>query len=180
MAKLVSKRYALALFETGLELDKVDQFKEEINAVSNVLIEENDFKKVLNHPKVSKDEKKEILNHVFGGKVSEEILNFLYVIVDKRREMYIEEISEYFDFLYNEEKNIALATVVTAIPMDESTQNRLKEKLSKELNKNVVLKNLVDESIIGGAILKIDNKIIDGTVKGQLESIEKNLKGMRV
>ncbi|WP_077369533.1 F0F1 ATP synthase subunit delta [Anaerosalibacter sp. Marseille-P3206] len=180
MAKLVSKRYALALFETGLELEKLEQFKEEINYVSNVLDAEPKIEMVLTHPKVTNNEKKELLDSLFKKNISQEMLNFLYVIIDKRRERYIKEISEYYDFLYNEEKNIVLATVVTAVPIGKAEEEKLKTTLTKKLNKDVQLKNVIDESIIGGVMLKVDNKVIDGSIKGQLDSMMKNLKAMRV
>lgn len=180
MAKLVSKRYALALFETGLELDRLKQFKDEINNVSNVLEMEPKIEMILTHPKISNDEKKELLDNLFEKHVSREMLNFLYVIIDKRRERYIKEINEYYNFLYNEEKNIVSATVVTAVPMAKNQEEKLKVILNNKLNKNVELNNVVDKSIIGGAMLKVDNKVIDGSVKGQLDSIKKSLKAMRV
>ena len=180
MAKLVSKRYALALFETGLELNRLEQFKEEINNVSNVLESEPKIEMILTHPKISSDEKKELLDSLFGKNISKEMLNFLYVIIDKRRERYISEINEYYDFLYNEEKNIVKATVVTAVPMGKAQGEKLKVILTSKLNKNVELNNVIDDSIIGGAMLKVDNKVIDGSIKGQLDSIMKSLKAMRV
>ena len=180
MAKLVSKRYALALFETGLELDRLKQFKDEINNVSNVLEMEPKIEMILTHPKISNDEKKELLDNLFEKHVSREMLNFLYVIIDKRRERYIKEINEHYNFLYNEEKNIVSATVVTAVPMAKNQEEKLKVILNNKLNKNVELNNVVDKSIIGGAMLKVDNKVIDGSVKGQLDSIKKSLKAMRV
>ena len=180
MAKLVSKRYALALFETGLELDRLKQFKDEINNVSNVLEMEPKIEMILTHPKISNDEKKELLDNLFEKHVSREMLNFLYVIIDKRRERYIREISEHYNFLYNEEKNIVSATVVTAVPMAKNQEEKLKVILNNKLNKKVELNNVVDKSLIGGAMLKVDNKGIDGSVKGQLDSIKKSLKAMRV
>ncbi|MBU5293079.1 F0F1 ATP synthase subunit delta [Anaerosalibacter bizertensis] len=180
MAKLVSKRYALALFETGLELDKIEEFKNEISFISKVLEKEPDLEAVLIHPKITKDEKKNLVDSLFKGSVSQELLNFLYVIIDKRRERYIREIDSYYHYLYNEEKNILEATAITAVPMDRKAEDKLKIILSNKLGKNIVLKNVVDKEVVGGVMLKVENKIIDGTVKGQLESIEKNLKSMKV
>jgi len=180
MAKLVSKRYALALFETGLELNKIEEFKGEMSFISQVLKKEDRLENILSHPKVTKNEKKDLLNSLFKEKVSQEILNFLYIVVDKRREKYIEEINNYYHHLYNEEKNIIEATAITAVPMDGKAEEKLKIILSNKLGKNVELKNLVDKDLIGGVMLKVENRIMDGTVRGQLESMEKNLNSMKV
>lgn len=177
MAKLVGKRYAEALFEAGLELDKLEKFKEDIENISKVLEVETDLQKVLNHPKISKDEKKDLLTSIFKGKVSEEILNFLFVIVDKRREGSLIEISKEFEELFNEHNNILKVTAITAIDMDNKVKNKLVQVLSNKTNKTIKLNNIVDRDIIGGVLLRVENKVIDGTIKGQLQSIEKTIKG---
>ena len=177
MANLIGKRYAYALFEAGLELNKLERFKDDITNIANILMEEDNFKKILSHPKVSKGEKKELLNNVFKDLISVEVLNFLYILVDKRREKSILEINKEFIKLYNEHENIAEVTVVTSVTMNEKAKEKLTITLQKRLNKKIKLKNIVDKDIIGGVLLKIGNKVIDGTVKGQLQEIEKAIKG---
>ena len=178
MAKLVSKRYAYALFEAGLELNKLDVFKEDLQVIAHVLNVEPQIQKILSHPKISKDEKKDLMSSIFGGKVSQEMLNFLYIIVDKRREGNLMEISDQFNELFNEHKNIVEVTAITAVPMDRKAQDRLAVVLGNKINKTIRLRNIVDKDIIGGVLLKVENKIIDGTVKGQLESMEKAIKNV--
>lgn len=177
MAKLVGKRYAEALFEAGLELNKLESFREDIANVSSILKEELELQKILNHPKISKTEKKDLLSSIFKGKVSEEILNFLYIIVDKRREGSLIEISKEFEELFNEHNNILEVTAITAIDMNKKVKNKLTQVLSNKTNKTIKLNNIVDSDVIGGVLLRIENKIIDGTIKGQLQSIEKTIKG---
>lgn len=177
MANLVSRRYAFALFDAGLELNKLKEFKSDMSKISDVLVNNVDFQKILSHPKVSKAEKKDMLNSAFSKLVSEEILNFLYILVDKRRESSILEISKEFKKLFNEHENIIEVTAVTSVAMDDKSTKKLVEALESKLNKTVSLKNIVDTDVIGGVLLKIENKIIDGTIKGQLQEIEKAMKG---
>lgn len=177
MAKLVGKRYAEALFEAGLELNKLEDFKEDMDIVTNVLKKERALEKILSHPKISKDEKKVLLSSIFKNRVSHEILNFLYVIVDKRREGFLIEISKEFEELFNEHKNILEVTAITAIDMDKKLRNKLIHVLSNKTNKTIILNNIIDRDVIGGVLLRVENKIIDGTIRGQLQSIEKTLKG---
>ena len=176
MAKLVGKRYAHALFDAGLELNKLNDFKEDLTKVTKVIMEEPKLEQILAHPKVSKDEKKELLSSIFKDMVSEEIINFLYILVDKRREGYLIEISRYFEKLFNEHERIVEVTAITAVPMDNKAQDRLTRVLTNKLNKTVKLKNTVDKDIIGGVLLKVENKIIDGTIRGQLGAMEKTIK----
>lgn len=180
MAKLIGKRYALALFEAGQELSKLDDFKEELNNISIALEKNVDLMQILEHPKVAKKAKKDLVAQVFEGQVSQEMLNFLYVIIDKGREENILDINIEYISLYNEEKNILEALAVTAVPMDKSSQNKLTKVLSEKLNKDVKVSNEVDEGVLGGVLLKIENKLIDGTIRGRLESMERTIKGVKV
>lgn len=177
MAELVSKRYALALFEAGLELDKIDAFKDELILLKNVFESEDRLLDILDHPRINKDEKKELVDNIWGEKVSKEMLNFLYILIDKRRESSILDIQEEYEELYNEEKNIVEVVAKTAVPMEESAKEKLKRVLGEKLGKTVELSNQVDESIMGGVLLQIEDKLIDGSLKGQLEAIGKEIVG---
>lgn len=176
MAKLVSNRYAYALFEAGLELNKLTEFKDNLQDITNTLEREPKIEIILAHPKISKEEKKELLTNIFGKDVSQEMLNFLYIIVDKRREGYLMEISKEFTELFNEHENIIEVIATTAVPMDSKSQEKLKVVLGNKMKKNVYLKNIVEPDILGGVLLKIENKIIDGSIRSQLQSIERTIK----
>ncbi|NMB08097.1 MAG: F0F1 ATP synthase subunit delta [Tissierellia bacterium] len=176
MAKLVGNRYANALFEAGLELNKLKEFQKDFAFVLDILEKEPKIEIILSHPKISKNEKKDLLNNIFGKTISQEMLNFLYIIVDKRRERYLIEIAKEFNKLFNEYENIVEITAITAVPMNKDSQEKLKVILGNKMNKNIILKNLVDPSILGGVLLKIENKIIDGSIKSQLENVERTIK----
>ncbi len=178
MAKLISNRYAYALFEAGLELNKLDEFKKDLEAIVHTLDMEPQIQDILSHPKISKDEKKDFVSNVFGKMVCQEMINFLYVIIDKRRESYLVSIANEFKKLFNEHENILEVTAITAVPMDKKVQDRLEIVLGNKMDKRINLRNIVDKDIIGGVLLRIENKIIDGTVKGQLESMRKTIKNV--
>lgn len=175
MAKLVSNRYALALFEAGLDIGKTSEFNKELDFLKLVFEKEAKLFQILNHPRISKSEKKDLIDNIFKGKLSEEMINFLYILVDKRREGFILDIVEKYKEIFNDHENILNVVAITAIPMDQSSKDKLQTILSNNLNKKVTLSNKVDKTIIGGVLLRVENKIIDGTVKGQLESIGKAL-----
>ncbi|WP_427337918.1 F0F1 ATP synthase subunit delta [Caloranaerobacter sp. DY30410] len=180
MAKLIGKTYAQALFEVAEEVDKIQQFKEELNSIYEIFDKEKEFKIIFEHPKLSKNEKKDIINSVFKGRVAQEILNLIYIVIDKGREKYLMDIIEEYIELSNEKQGIIEAQAITAVPLDEEEKLRLQNKLSEKLGKTVILENIVDEGIIGGVLVKIQDKIIDASIKGQLDRIQKNLKDIRV
>ncbi|MBS4536442.1 F0F1 ATP synthase subunit delta [Clostridium sp. D2Q-14] len=175
MAELIAKRYAEAFFEVAVETDNLEEFKEEISAVSKVLEEEEKLKIIFEHPKLSRDEKKDILNSLFKGKVSNEIMNLLYIVVDKGRERYIKAIEKEYIALANEKQGIVEGKAITAIKMEDSKLRELEEKLSKKFNKKFKLINEIDKDILGGVLVKIGDKVIDSSVKGQINKITKEL-----
>jgi len=175
MAELVSKRYAEALFEVALEENSLDKFKEEIKAVSNILDSEKKLKTIFEHPKLSNDEKKDILNKLFEGNISKEVLNFLYIIVDKGREKYIKDIKNEYIILSNQEQGIVEGQAITAVKMDDEKLERLELELSKKLNKTIKLTNKIDQTVLGGVFVKIGDKVIDSSVKGRIDELTKSL-----
>lgn len=178
MAELVAKRYAGALFEAGLELEKLDLFRDDLEAVVKVLDSQEDLYKILGHPKVSKAEKKELVEALFKENICEELVNFLYILIDKRRESHIKSIFDTFQGEYNLYKGIVEVTAITAVELDDDRKDKLQKVLSEKMKKKVTLKNTVDKNIIGGVMLKTDDRFIDGSIKGQLEEMDRVIKNV--
>lgn len=178
MAELVSKRYAKALFDAGIELDKIKEINRDIEFIEMAFKSENQLIQILSHPKISKDEKKSLLENIFEERILVESLNFLYILMDKRRERELFLIIEEFKKLYNEYAGILNVVAVTAVSMEEVSRIKLANVLKFKLNKEINLINKVDKSIIGGVILKLENKIIDNTILSQLKSMETYIKGV--
>lgn len=172
MAKLIGSRYASSLFEAGLDLDKIEKFYEELNFIENVFGSEPKLFQIFIHPRISKDEKKSLVEEIFGHRISKEVLNFLFIIIDKRREKNLFKIIEEYEFIFNEYKEIVNVVAITAVPMREKSKEKLKKVLQDKFNKEIQLSNEVDESIIGGVLLRMDNSIIDSTLKSRLKDME--------
>lgn len=177
MAKLVANRYASALFEAGIDLEKIKQFNEELDFLQTVFSGEEKLLQILHHPKISRSEKRDLIDSLFKERLSEEIINFLYILIDKRREGYILEIVEEYRSLFNDHENIIKVVAVTAVPMEDKAKDKLSLVLKEKLKKTIELTNEIDKKLIGGVLLKVENKLIDGTVKGQLESIGRAIQG---
>lgn len=177
MAKLVGNRYAVSLFQAGIELEKVEEFHREINGIDDILKKEPKLFEILKHPRINKMEKKEIIEEIFKEGISREMKNFLYIIIDKRREESLLDIVEEFNINYNEYKNIVNVEAITFVEMEEEAKDKLIQALEKKMNKTIILTNKIDKSIIGGVKLKLNNKFIDNTLKSQLEAMNIHIKG---
>jgi len=178
MAELVSKRYALALFEAGLDLNKLDEFYKDLQLLKSVFEEEKKLLNILHHPKITRGEKRKIIDAIFKDKVALEIVNFLYILIDKRREKYILGIIDHYKEEFYENKSIVKVVAITAIPMVEQSKSRLETVLANKLNKEIELTNEIDSTILGGVLLQVENKLMDGTIKGQLQAIGKAINGV--
>jgi len=172
MAELVQQRYAKALFEVAIELKREDDFLMQLNGLDRVLKENPGLLKILKAPMVSKDEKKTLIDEIFANKISNESINFLKVLVDKKRFESFHQIVATYKELLNESRNIKEVTAVTAVALSEDMRTILSERLKKITGSNIVLHTVVDESLIGGVLLKIGNKQVDGTVKSRLEGLK--------
>lgn len=175
MAELVCKRYAEALFEVAQEDNNLQQIREELDFLKTCLKENQDFEKLLNTPLVNSNEKKEILTNIFKDQFSKEVMNFLYILIDKGRIKYIHDIIREFNTMADISKNIVEGVAITAVPLEEASLLKLQVQLSMASGKNVRLKNEVDREVVGGVLVKIGDKVIDGTLKNRLGHLKQQL-----
>lgn len=177
MAKLVANRYASALFEAGIDLEKTKEFNQQLDFLKEVFESEEKLLQILHHPKITDAEKVSLIDNLFKDRISQELINFLYILIDKRREGNILEIIEEYKVLFNKHENIISVTAITAVPMEEKAKTKLSQVLEDKFKKTVDLTNKIDETIIGGVLLKVEDKLVDGTLKGQLEAMGRAIMG---
>ncbi|MCT4619024.1 MAG: F0F1 ATP synthase subunit delta [Marinisporobacter sp.] len=175
MAELVERTYAEALFEVAVEGNHLEKYKEEMAFVLDVFKNYPDFYRLYNTPQISKDEKKNIIEEAFKEKISTEMMNFLKILLDKRRTSHIEGIGKVFKKLANDYSNIIEGTVTTVVPLKGEEKTYLEKKLSSMTGKFIKLENIVDPSIKGGVLVKIGDKVIDGTIQRRLNAMQKDL-----
>jgi len=171
----VGRRYAQALFEIANEKDKLDIIEEDLKAVSDVFEQEKDLQKILYHPQVTAGVKKEIVNNIFEGKISDEVKNFLNLLIDKHREAYLDEVVSEFIKITNTARNIVDAEVISAIELDEGYKKEVAKVLNRLAGKDVKPKYKVDSSLLGGMVIRIGDKVIDGSVKNNLRTLRQHL-----
>ena len=123
MAKLVSKTYGEALFELAVEEGKEEEFLQEIESLKEILDANPDFGKLMNHPKILKEEKLKVVEEVFKGHISKELLGFLHIVVAKDRYPEIDAILDYFIDEVKKESGIGVAYVVLTRPRRRKSKN---------------------------------------------------------
>ncbi|MHC0036516.1 F0F1 ATP synthase subunit delta [Pseudoneobacillus sp. C159] len=171
----VAKRYALALFQISKEQNLLDQMEEELRVVKDVITGSGDLKAVLKSPKVSKEAKKTIVKDAFS-KVNPFVQNTLLILIDRHREDQIAGMADYFIGLANEERGIAEAKVYSVRPLTDNEKEALSATFAVKVGKkSLKIENIVDTNLLGGLKLRIGNRIFDGSLRGKLDRLERNL-----
>ena len=131
---------------------------------------------LLHSPIVKTDKKLTVLEAVFDGRVEEETLAFIRILVSKRRESHLEEITTAFIEHYNQRMSITPALLVTAAPANDAFKTEIIALLKRQFGKSKIeLKTKLDDSLIGGFVLRFDDKLYDSSVSNQLKAILKEL-----
>ncbi|NLB52715.1 MAG: F0F1 ATP synthase subunit delta [Syntrophomonadaceae bacterium] len=178
--KSVARRYAEAFFSIAREAEKIDEFQLELQAVVDTIKEVENLQEYFSHLLIPAKEKKEIAAKIFKGKISPMTLNFLMMVLDKRRQAYLESILEEYKDMANEVKNITKADLISAQEVPEVEVKSLQEKLSASTGKTVQLKQTVDPSLLGGIKIRIGDQIMDGTIAKKLEMLKTQLKQAKI
>lgn len=173
----VAKRYALALFQLAKEHRLLDQMEQELRVVKEVIIQNNELKAVLKSPKLPNEKKKEILKEAFSS-ANTYVLNTLMILIDRHREDYIADMADHFIELVNDEKGIAEAKVYSVRPLTEAESEALSSVFAAKVGKQSLrIENIIDSNLLGGIKLRIGNRIFDGSLRGKLERLERQLLG---
>lgn len=176
MAKLVSKTYGEALYEVAVEAGKTSELMEEIRCVRQILDSNPKFDELMEHPGVPKQEKLQVVEDVFKGRVSDELTGLLEVVVSKERYKDLDAIFTYFIDRVKEEQRIGMAYVTTAVELDGGQKDAVKAKLLETSGyAKMEMHYEVDASIIGGMIIRINDRVVDSSVRTKLDGLKKQL-----
>lgn len=173
---LIAQRYADALVRIArdgkLTFEKISK---DLNLIKEILGQSKDLQAVLINPVVSVDDKKEIINKVFSNEIDVLIINFLKLLTDKNKFGIFEDVLEAYNKAIDSVNNIKKVSVTSAVTMPEDSKNRLKQKLEEKLKANVVLDLNINKDIIAGLVIKIDDNVIDMSLKHKLEDLSKSI-----
>ena len=167
------KRYAQAVFEIALESNKLKEWQSNLAKIAK-LVEDDEFIGLAENPKVPFDMKTQLVQEKLG-KAEPMGLNLVYLLISKGKLKTANLISEEYDRLLNEHYGIKSAEVTTAIPLDNVEKEKLSQNLETLIGKKVSMQVQVDPDILGGFIARIDDSLIDGSIRSRLEMLKKRL-----
>lgn len=169
----IAKRYSRALIESAGS--EVDAIRNDLGLINETINSSSDLKNVILNPTFNEEKVEEIIGDIFSSKISEKTLNFLKMLIKAHRMDIFEDITYWYCEFDDELKNKLKVSVTSAIVLNDETKERLKHKLEAKFKKTILLNYAVDESIVGGLIIKANDKIIDGSIKSKYERLKKSL-----
>jgi F-type H+-transporting ATPase subunit delta len=170
----ISLRYAQPLLELALEKGIADDINRDMELLRDSCDASHELKAILRNPVIRGYKKLSILKAIFTKDVHPLTLSLFDVIDRRNREEILYTLSVEFIRLYKENKGIAQATVISAVPLNDSSRENLIAKLTEQLGKKIELTEQVDESLIGGLMIKVGNSLIDNSIRTGLKRLKMN------
>lgn len=174
-SRIISSRYAQALLDVAKKNSQVESILKETQFFSKHWRENKKLKVFFSNPDLTKEEKKQFIEHSFARLISRTFLNFLYILIDKNRLDYLPDMAEMYRKLSYELNGLEEVVAVSAHPIDQGLLDTLKNRLKKIINKEVKLELEVNPEILGGVSLRFRDKIIDGSLKYNLKQLREEL-----
>lgn len=173
--EVIASRYAETLFDLAQEEKSIEKYATDMQLVNEVLSSNPTFVQFFNHVLINDKDKIDLIDKSFKGQIDEYVLNFLKLLITKRRIKYILDICKAFKGLCNECFGIEEGILYTSIDLDAQQIKRIEQAVSTKENKTVNLQVIKDESLIGGIKVVLDNRVIDGSIKNKVELLKREL-----
>lgn len=172
---VIAKRYANALIQIATEKQAIDDFEKELQIIKEVFVHNQELMGFLENPNIELGEKKAMIEKAFSS-FSQEILNMMFLLIDRKREEVMIEIVDMYVELANQVRNIADATVYSVRLLTDEEKRAVTETFAKLCGKGTIrIHNVVDDELLGGIKVRIGNRIFDGSLQGKIARIRREL-----
>ena len=170
----LARVYSEALFDAAREQRKIDVIREQLGEFVDALENHRELSTFFFSPSFSSREKKEGIDRVLLG-ADESFVNFLKVLIDNHRMPVIFRIRKQYEALWREENRLLPVEITSAIELDESVARSIAERVEQQTGRRVELTRRVDESILGGLVVRVSNMILDASIRNQLERLRRQV-----
>lgn len=175
----LARTYARVLFDLAALSDSVDAADEGLRGVVAAVRGNIDLREALSDTSIPAEKKRDVLRDIFGGDVSPEALAVVTLMVDRGLTDKLGELAREFTAIAETERGVVVAEVTTAVALTDALRASLNDKLSSALGRNVTLRESVDETILGGIVIRVAGRVLDGSVTSQLRDLRQALNTAR-
>lgn len=171
----INVRYAKAFFSLAKDKSLTTELRHDAAIISNVCATSSDFNILLESPVIKTSQKIKAIGGVFDGRIHELSLQFLILIAQNNREKNIPGIFRFLEDLFRQEDKIKTASLTTATKLDDSIVAEVKQLLESQYNEKIELSTKVNDDIIGGFVLRVEDRQYDASISTQLKKIKEKL-----
>ena len=172
----VSRRYARALYELGVESGDLDKLVGELASVASMLETSEDFRKSMDNPLVGPEMKKAVLGDIADRLLLGSVTKHTVMMLGERRRLVLlPEIVQLLKEMTDLRTGVVRAMVTTAIPMSDAYYEKLRVVLEKLTGRKVVLDKATDPTIIAGVVTRIGDRVLDGSIRTRLQGLKNSL-----
>lgn len=164
-------RYAKALLQLSIEQKSLESSYRDMTLLDSICSESKELSLLLKSPIVKTDQKLKIFDQIFDQKLNKLAMGFIRIIISKKREPLLEAIVKSFINLYKNYNRIETATITTAVSISEELKQRIIEYIKAQTNSHVELTEVVDQNIIGGAIIRMGDKQLDASISTEIDEL---------
>ena len=176
----VARNYAETLFELASRNESIQEYGDALGMVAGLLEDDSRFRTFVETPRIDDETKKDVIRKVFRDKAPKQVINFVLITIDKRRQTLLREISAEYLLLLDDHLGREHVEVTVARPLDDTTENVVSERLSKMLGKQAIPHIRVKPEILGGLIVRTGDMIYDRSVRRRLEDLRRRLLTARI
>ena len=171
----VAKNYAETLFELAVRNEGLQEYGDAIETVAQLIDEDPRFRLFLETPRIDDEDKKVVVRSAFGSVLPKHVVNFVLVMIDKRRQRLLRSVSSQYHLLLDEYMDREHVQVTLARPVDDSTKKMITERLSLTLGKQAIPHIRIQPGILGGLVVRTGDTIYDGSIRRRLERMRRRL-----
>ena len=180
MAKQVEDVYGNALFEIAQEENRIDEYLTEVEALVRVFEDSPELVAMMTHPQISEEEKESVLQNVFSGRVSDELFGLLRMVLEKGHFAEAEKIFAYFISRTKAYRKIGVVHVQTPLPLPDGQKEVLEKRLLDTTDfVSLEMHYDIEESLIGGMVIRIGDRVVDSSIRTKLERLSHELSSGR-
>ncbi|MBN2680906.1 MAG: ATP synthase F1 subunit delta [Bacteroidales bacterium] len=170
----ISVRYAKALFHLAKDNNSLPAVMDDIKLILDTA-KIQELAEFINSPILNSTEKRKAINAIFENKISKHSLSFLNLVLENKRENYLNDIARNFIYMYKTDQGIKSVVFTTPVAIDETLRNNIINLVSTVFSTKVELKERIKEDLLGGYILRIDDNQIDDSISGKLKKYKREL-----
>jgi len=170
----IARVYSEALFDVAKEKGSLDEVHEQLGEIADAVDTDKDFQVFFFSPYFSSEEKREGITKAFSGG-NEELVNFLELLAEKHRMPALFQIRRRFDELWAKENEHLSVVVTSAIELDPEVIKSIGDEIEKKTGQTIDLTSEVDDSIIGGLVLQVGNRVLDTSIRSRLDRLRKEI-----